>query len=382
MALKLESLTGGEPREVQISDLEKEISALWRSLAEKSEGHEAVTRASALTLLVYVESEEEGREVANLVSALTEQNPCRAVIMIAQPEGAPPGFSAAISARCHLSSPGRKQVCCEQITVTARGAALEDLDHVVLPLTVSGLPVYLWWRTKRFDPPHFLHQMLRISNQVVVDSARFGDPEADLPGLAKRVQEMSGHVGFLDLNWARITPWRELIAQCFDIPGAREYAERLTRVSIEYEQKSSRLAAQAVQALLLEGWMASRLKWEPANRAAKRKDGTDSVFLKSAKGKVEIQRVAREFEGGGKGVCFTITLEAAGDPPAAFTLERGPDGRSVVTRAEFQGRPPITRTVRLEVLDEAQLMNQELQYPHRDKGYEEALAMVVRLFEV
>ena len=51
MPLTLESLTGGEPREVEIGDLEKELSSLWRSVARAAEGSEAVTRATALTRL-------------------------------------------------------------------------------------------------------------------------------------------------------------------------------------------------------------------------------------------------------------------------------------------------------------------------------------------
>lgn len=382
MALTLQSLTGGEPRPVQIADLEKELSALWRSAAEDAKTRDAVTRACALTLLVFVESEEAGREVGNLVSSLTEQNPCRAVIMIAQPEAKPAGLTARISAHCHLSSAGGKQVCCEQISVAARGEAVQDLDNVVLSLTVSGLPVFLWWRTARFDPPKYAYQILRISNRVLVDSARFHDAENDLRALAGHVDKLSSQVAFLDLNWARIAPWRELIAQCFDSAEARRYLDGLKRVRIEYEQESPRLAAQQAQALLLAGWLASRLKWEPAKRQAEKKDEMCSFFLNSAQGDVEVQRVARQFQGGGKGVCFSIALEAAGNPPAVFSLQRGPDGISVLTRAEVQGRPPISRAVRLEVLDEAGLMNDELQFPNRDRIYEESLKMVARLVEV
>ena len=379
MTPRLESLTGVESREVQIRDLEKELSALWRSLAAQSEGGEAVTRAAALTLLVYVENEEAAMEVGNLLGSISAQNPCRAVIMIAQPDASPAGFKASISAQCHLSPSSRRQVCCEQIRVVACGTSVGDLDHVVLPLTVSGLPVYLWWRTSRFDPPQSLGQMLRISDRVIVDSARFGDPEADLLLFAKRLEDLSDHVAFLDLNWPRITPWRELIAQCFDLSGTRDYIGRLRRVRIEYEERSSRLAAQTVQALLLAGWLASRLKWTRADRPAEVKSGRHSVFMKSNTGDVEIQRVARRFEGDGRGVCFRILLETSGEPSASFTLERGADGRSVHTRSELQGRLPIARTVRLEVLGEAELVNEELQHPQRDKSYEDALAMVIHI---
>ena len=112
MALELESLTGDEPREVPIGDLEKEISELWRSATKDGENAEAVLRAAALTLVVYVESPEAAEEVRALASALSEQNPCRVITLIAQPQDKPDGLRSWISAqcKCDAAGSGRKQI--------------------------------------------------------------------------------------------------------------------------------------------------------------------------------------------------------------------------------------------------------------------------------
>lgn len=380
VALELESLTGDEPREVPIGDLEKEISELWRSAGEDSAGAEAVLRAAALTLLVYVESPEAGEEVRDLVGTVSEQNPCRVILMIAQPQDGPEGLRSWVSAKCKCdpSVAGRKQIRCEEIAIRATGGAVRDLGSVVLPLTLSGLPVYFWWRSGRFVPPDYFDQILRVSSHVLVDSARFKNPASDLAALAQLVRGRTSHIAFVDLNWARLTPWRELIAQCFDNPEVRGYAGKLRRVRIEYESHSPRRAAQEAQALLIAGWLASRLEWRPIGPGSQSPDGTRTFRAKSPDGAVEIQRLARTFDGGGSGVCFSITLEAAGEPPASFRLDRGCDGRSVTTRAEIQGHPPVTRTVRLELVEEAQLLNGELQFSGRDRIFEESLASIAR----
>src|ERR1700730_13625058 len=126
MTTALQSLTNGEPRAASVADLESELLALSRPTAEDAEG---VTRACALTLQVYVESEEAGREVSSLVSELTLQNPCRAIVIIAEPDGAPAGLAAWISAHCHLPTASEKQVCCEQVSIRARGEAVQALDN-------------------------------------------------------------------------------------------------------------------------------------------------------------------------------------------------------------------------------------------------------------
>lgn len=372
-------LTFAEPRPANVAELESELASLWRSVAEEGKAGQAVMRACALTLLLYVESEDAGREVSGLLGGVTPRHPCRAVVMVAQPEAAPPGLTAWISGQCHLPISGEKQLCCEQVTVVARGEAVRDLDNVVVPLIVPGLPVVVWWRAGRFVPPEYFGNILRLANRVLVDSARFSAPDVDLLALAAQVQQLAGEATFADLNWSRMTPWRELVAQCFDGAESRAYLERLSQVQIEYEQESPRVSAQAGQALLLTGWLASRLKWQPERTRGEQGGEGRSFFFKSPQGPVEVRQIARAFAGSGKGVCFSLVMKAAGDPAATFTFERGPDGRMAVLRREIEDRPPVEGASRLEVLDEVGLVNEEMKFAGRDRIYEEALNMVARM---
>jgi glucose-6-phosphate dehydrogenase assembly protein OpcA len=375
----LHPILQGEPQPANVPELEAELSALWRAAAEDPSLQNAVTRACTLTLLIAVETEEAAREVNNLVAEVTRQNPCRAIVMLVEPEATPPGLSAWISAHCHLPSAGEKQVCSEQITLHARGEAVHELPQVVLPLTVSELPIYLWWRAARFSLPAYFGQILRVSTHLVVDSARFQAEGTDLQDLALWLQKGLGKVRVTDLNWARITPWRELLAQCFDSPERRPYLDRLTGVRIEYEQESPRLLTQRAQGLLLAGWLASRLGWDFMKSEAAVKGAPRSFLFKAQDRLVKVERVLRRVEGGGCGVCFSIELAANGSSPARFSFSRGPDGRVVQTHAEVPGSAPIGRSVRLEVLSEVELLNGELKLARRDHIYEESLSMVARM---
>lgn len=369
----------GEPRPVNVEELEAELSALWRSAAEDPSLQNAVTRACALTLLIYVESGEAGREVSNLIGEITGQNPCRAIVMVAESEASPASLTAWISAHCHLPAAGEKQVCSEHVTLRARGEAVRDLPSVVLPLTVSGLPVYLWWRAGHFALPAYFDQIFRVTNRLIVDSARFSGSGTDLQDLAAWLRKSSGAVAVTDLNWTRITPWRELLAQCFDAPERRPFLDRLAQVRIEYEQESARLLTQRAQSLLLTGWLASRLGWEFVRQQAPGQGGPRSFLFRSGERMIKIERLLRRMEGGGSGVYFAIELKADGVAPARFSLARGVDGKVVQTHAEVPGQSPLGRTVRLEVLDEVEILNEELKLALRDRIYEETLRMVARM---
>jgi glucose-6-phosphate dehydrogenase assembly protein OpcA len=361
-----------------MADLEAELSALWRSAAEDPAAQNAVTRACTLTLLIYVESDEAAYEVNSLVAEVTRQNPCRAIIMMLEPQVTPSGVEAWVSAHCHLPVAGEKQVCSEQITLRARGEAGQGLASVVLPLTVSGLPIFLWWRAGDFSPLPYFDQILRVTQHVMVDTARFSPSGTQLQELAAWLHKSSGKIQLTDLNWSRITPWRELIAQCFDSPDRRPYLDRLSEVRIEYEQDSARLVTQRAQALLLTGWLASRLGWEFLMSERREEAQPHTFYFNSAAGQVKVERNLKKVENA-CGVCFAIELRSDQASAARFSFTRGPDGRVVKTLAEVPGAPPAGRSVRLEVLNEAEILNEELKWRVRDQRYEEALSVVARM---
>jgi glucose-6-phosphate dehydrogenase assembly protein OpcA len=366
----------GEPRPANVAEIEAGLSEMWRSAAEAAGAESAVTRASALTLLVYVESQEAGREVSDLIAEVTRQNPCRAVVMVMDPEGSPRGLMATVSAHCHMPVEGEKQICSEQITLHAGAETGPELVSVVLPLTVSGLPIYLWWRAGHFTMPAYFDQITRMTQRLIVDSARFAATRADLKALAAWSEKYSGRIRLSDLNWARATPWREVMAQCFDSPDRQPFLRRIREVRIEYEMESARLSTQRAQSLLLTAWLATRLGWEFHYAESRGPNLPRALFFTFSGRDIKVERVLRRVEGGGSGVCFSFTIEADG---ARFSFSRGTDGKVVQTLAEVPGTPPIGRTVRIEVGGEVEILNDELMLSGRDRVYEEALALVARI---
>jgi glucose-6-phosphate dehydrogenase assembly protein OpcA len=380
---KFKSLTAGELQSADVATLEEELSELWRAAAEDPGTDQPVMRASVLTLLAFVESEEEGRETFNLVSHVIAQNPCRAILMVAEPKEHPEGLSAWISAQCHLPPSGARQVCCEQIYVRARGEAVQGLDNVVLPLIVPDLPVYLWWRAGRFLPPSFLAQVLRITNRVLVDSGRFEEPEVDLATLARQVARYSQADGmaFSDLNWARLTPCRELIAKSFDSDDARACLENLAEVSFEWQQDPSAEDGRTAQALLLTAWLASRLGWQPVGRITASAGAGRVLEFRRGDRKIRVEWVVRR-EAGKASAPFNVSLKTGGSSPAHFSISESMEEGIVRTRAELPGRATLERTARLVVMGDVELVNEELKFPERDKVYEDALGQIARMVEL
>ena len=372
----LEKIPLGEPRPVKVAGIESGLTDMWISARDPESTEPQVARASALTLLVYTDCEDSAREVTNLMAAVTRQNPCRSVVMVVDAKGSPPGLTASISAHCHLPSGGDKQFCSEQITLNALGETGPELVSVVLPLTISGLPIYLLWRAGKFEMPSYFDQILRVTEHLIVDSARFEAAGADLRALAAWQEKSAGRIRLSDLNWARATPWREVMAQAFDPADRRPYLNRIRELHIEYEMESARLNAQRAQSLLLTAWLATRLGWKFLRTEARGENLPRALFFQAGGQEVKVERVLRKVEGGGSGVFFSLVIQADG---ARFSFSRGLDGKVVQTVAEVAGSPPIRTTVRIEAEDEVEILNDELMLSGRDHVYEETLALVARM---
>jgi glucose-6-phosphate dehydrogenase assembly protein OpcA len=333
-------------------------------------------RASAFTLLVYVDCHQAAAEVSNMLADVTRQNPCRVVLMLMVPQASPPGLMASLSAHCHLPVEGKRQICSEQITVEARGDVGPELASVVVSLTLSALPIYLWWRAEDFALPPYFDQILRVTEQVIVDSARFSATGVDLKRLATWLGQHSGKVRLSDLNWARTTPWRDVLAQCFDSLERRPYLRRIQEVRFEYELGSPRFAVQRSQSLLLTAWLATRLEWQFQRAEARGENLPRTLYFRSDAGEVRVERALRKVDGDACGACFSVVL-AAGD--ARFSFSRGTDGKVVQTLAEVPGAVPVSGAVRIEVEDEVEILNRELMLLRRDHIYEEVLALLARM---
>jgi glucose-6-phosphate dehydrogenase assembly protein OpcA len=156
---------------------------------------------------------------------------------------------ARIATFCHLAGP-RRQVCCEQIIIRAVGRAVQSLPGVMTPLFLPDLPTVLWWNAPRALPA-LPRRLFSMFDCLVVDSARWQQPDLDLQRAATVVTRPARRPRLLDLAWIRTAPWREAIAELFDAPDALAQLPRVSSVSIEAARRGS--------ALLLAGWLQSRL---------------------------------------------------------------------------------------------------------------------------
>jgi glucose-6-phosphate dehydrogenase assembly protein OpcA len=370
------------PTKVAVNDIEKTLKEMWRQAAE-AQGP-AVVRATVVNLLVYTTSDQSLETMTETVAALSNRHPSRAIVMRANPQAKQEGFDAWLSMHCRLLGREGKQVCGEQISMTADGPAVARLASAVLPLVLPNVPVVLFWYDQEdFASPQF-RRLLRVANRVLFDTSRTTDTATTLTTISRLIGEHK-NLTWGDLNWTRLTAWRELTAQWFDPPEQRPLLDAITAVTMHYQPGPEQFPP--AEALLLLGWLASRLGWQPDQPLAPDNQG----------------RYTGQLRCGPRQVAVTLAPGAAADPPGslselglraegpglqlgeshpsqiAFSLTRQADDSCGAIRIMIDEEVARQRMVALALQPGDELLAQELDVIGRDQTFEAAMHMAARL---
>lgn len=200
----------------------KGLGKLWTTLGEeeKQGGRPTVLRACAMTLVVATDEEDGGYASSQIISELMREHPSRGIVLAVSKQ-AEHAVEARVLAQCWKPFGKAQQICCEQIEIVAQPDSWPNVGPTLSGLTVADLPVIFWCRHKAAlsvnatpEEQQGLAVVLDLSTKVIVDNAG-EDPLAAFE-LIHRLGQKGRAVA--DLEWARLTLWRQPIAQIFDNP--------------------------------------------------------------------------------------------------------------------------------------------------------------------
>jgi glucose-6-phosphate dehydrogenase assembly protein OpcA len=124
---------------------------------------------------------------------------------------------------------------------TIHGLLPQFVNNAVAALRLSSLPSLAWWRRPEAQ---LLGDLATLVDRIVLDVPH---PAASWEQ-ARRLRELTS---FSDLRWARLTRWRGLMAQFFDLPDVRAAADTYRLLNIA--------ASDTDAARLFAAWMRTRL---------------------------------------------------------------------------------------------------------------------------
>jgi glucose-6-phosphate dehydrogenase assembly protein OpcA len=223
------------------------------------------------------------------------------------------------------TEPGRSD---RRGTTVIEGLVPRYLNNAVAALRLSSLPAVVWWREPSAEG---LTELADLVDRLVLDVK---DPAA----MWHLLPEMSGRTAVSDLRWTRLTRWRDLFAQFFDLPDVRRAPDTFTRLDVS--------GGDAAGARLLAGWIVSRLP------------GGDRL-------QVSIE------DAGGTAAIRSLRLSGHG---RALSLRLLPDDSCVETAVRMPGLSPGSRVVAAPDQRLETLLGEELRVRSRDVAFEDAVA--------
>jgi glucose-6-phosphate dehydrogenase assembly protein OpcA len=283
-----------------------DIDAALRDMLSKLHAENAsYVPARALNLVCIVDKEWSG-EIANRLRQVGRYHASRTVVLAVEPGRTKIDAVATISADVH-PRPGEFAGLRETVIVDIGARHLPHLDTIVDPLVITDLPTVLW-------APHghqeALESLLSLGQVVLRDSI----DEPELREALGRARDLLDAVYVVDLAWLRSTPWRERVAATFDPPHLRPDLRMFSAVTVRHHPES------AAAALLLVGWLASRLDWRTSPLMVRGGALTGSAHTRRQDVRIALQPDRGLQVRGLAG----LTLETASG--RWLSLERGPGG--------------------------------------------------------
>jgi glucose-6-phosphate dehydrogenase assembly protein OpcA len=137
----------------------------------------------------------------------------------------------------------------ESVEIDLGPEHLRSLQTICDPILVSELPTVLW---SPHGHPEAVDAVLPLVDVMLVDSDDVDDPVEAFA----RAERLRRHTYIVDLAWLRTTPWRERLAATFDLPERLAALREIEELEIRHREASM------ASALLLAGWLSSRLQWD------------------------------------------------------------------------------------------------------------------------
>ena len=241
-----EQISRGLP--VEISQINRSLSRLWEQESDE------LTKASLVNFAVYSEASDALNSNTQLMAQITREHACRVLLLGVNPDASRPRVQAWISAHCHLSGSGSRQVCSEQIAFLIDGGGPEVVRNILFSHFDSDLPLYLWWQERLTDS--FDAQLWGWVDRFFFDSHEWRAPARQIRILRSSVAGAKSRAVLCDLNWRRLMFIRLALARSFDHPWGRARLGQIRAVRVTYNPEFWTTAVQLV------GWLASRLGWK------------------------------------------------------------------------------------------------------------------------
>ena len=149
----------------------------------------------------------------------------------------------------------------ECVTVDVSTENERQLASIASPLLVPDLPDFFWWAADGCQGGSLFSELARHLRPPR-RRQRYLSPRLPAPcGHLLEFARVPGRKSALsDFAWARLTPWRRLTTQFFDVAATLPILDLIDEATVTYANSPNHWSG-FTRRLLFAGWLGSRLNW-------------------------------------------------------------------------------------------------------------------------
>lgn len=251
---------------MDVANIASELNRIWDSLEGSNK-----TRASLFNLVLFTQKNKRAGYMRTLAQKVIERFPSRIIFITVDKENQENTLKA--SASVMTGAKGDVDIVCDLIEFEATAISQERIPFLILPHLIPDLPVYLVWAEDPIQENPLSYQLEKLATRLIFDSESTDNLSQFAESLLHHKRE--AQCAIADLNWARTENWRELVALTFYSQERLHQLRDAKTITITYNgQESPFFCHTKIQAIYLQGWIASQLDW-----SLKSSDGTGFHYV-------------------------------------------------------------------------------------------------------
>lgn len=250
-----------QPIDINIPDIEKELSKLWKQAEDQKQA-----KACLFNLVIYANEAKRVKFLQEFSDNILAKFPCRLIFIHSDQLATKSYFSVDVSTVMSGNIENRSTIACDQILIRASKDQLFRVPFIIIPHLERDLPIFLLWGQNPLED-HVIYPALQpYATRVIFDS----ECSDNLNLFCKEMLMGMDSLGIdaIDLNWALISNWRDMLRQLFSGQEMISKLQNCKSIIINYndckdhpELHTESLRYPEIRAIYLQGWLASRLKW-------------------------------------------------------------------------------------------------------------------------
>lgn len=261
-------------------------------------------------LIVYSHEKMRSEHFQKIVRTFIEKFPCRVIFI----ESYQDGENKQLEMKFLPSKEG--EILCDKIKISVSKSELFQVPFILLTKLVPDLPIYLVWGQNPTSDNEILPQLEKLATRFVFDAECASNLQEFSLKMLGKIDELK--TDFMDVSWAKISGWRDVISETFKTHEKLEYLRKCTRLLIKY----NRMPLQdhqhsAIQAIFLQGWLAAQLGWHFNGVTC---DGEIKITYKRSLGEVEVILRPQERATLELGRVFELEFQDVSELKTTFTL--------------------------------------------------------------